>query len=194
MNINRREFLQAMALLPLGLAINPLPLKANTTPLQFTTRKGQSYCVWITSKHAATLSPFLLDKTIPYDRVLEIVKKDGMKFLMNAPQFPNEHRVHLRDKEVLYRVIEKRDLVKTFRNMFPGTLLGDINTDISVYWALKDELQKIQPDENNFTEEYAQQLVGYLMKVPLNRIRSDINEQIVQMRRNGERLKTQKTL
>ena len=179
MRLDRRSFIKLGGLAAAGLAtISPEAL-ATPTPMQLTTSRAQQAWAITVANDSTTPPDFLTDQSMPFCDKNEIIKTNGMQLIIDDLQFPNKSRIHIRDTEIIYRVIEKRRLIEQFGNMFPNW--RDTLIRIPVYWALHHELHRINPEENNFTEEYAKELTGYLMKVPTSRIKTDISKQIETM-------------
>ena len=167
MKLNRRDFLAASLLTPLGLAtISPNLLTAK--PMEITTYWGQHTYESIMDpeissyrKNSFPAPCFKGEKG--YAQYLDFAKNNAMEVLLLDPKMKGTKKqfIDIRDAEVISRAIEKAD---TLKSKYPKSWDWSGNSkDIDLFCYFREKLEKLNPKDDDFSEGYAQHLTEKLL-------------------------------
>ena len=178
MKVLRRDFLKLVSILPFSIPSFFSKLSSTPKPIQLTTYYGK---LLFTTVHYQVL-PKLSHKEgfdpahhPPAYRTLwrlndEYIKSQGMEHLMNYPGMTSSQWVDVRDAEVVNRVLNDTDFFDSIKSRYPKFwfLDGDGAVKMDLFHYLVKELENLEPNNNDLSEEYAQELVKALRKTVPN--------------------------
>ncbi len=189
MRIDRRDFLKVGALAAAGLATIPDKFLAEPTHMKITTYWGQMFFNMIKyhglPKCYSSADSFE-EKLYPqgYKPEYKIVKEEtdaidietqGMEYLMSTPRITNQAKRDVRDGEVAERVIDEGQLVEVLKHRYPP-YWQDMDVRMDLFNYLVTEIEKLNTDGEDFSEDYAQFLVKSLLKeIPNERFDFRVN-------------------
>ena len=169
MKINRRNFLAASLLAPLGLATISPKLLA-TKPIEITTYWGRLTYEWTRDPEANEYRYSSFPKSCfqhekGYAEYIDFAKNKAMEVLLSDPKIKGTKQkcIDVRDAEVASRAVEKASILK---NKYPSYWLGcfEGQTDIDLFCYFREKIENLNPKNDDFTEGYAQYLTEKLLQ------------------------------